>query len=494
MTYGRGYITIERGKHRVRVPDGKGGTIEGGSHATLEAAELMRDALLLGRAEVGGVLGLSVRDYGERVIERWVRAGMRDAGPTRSRWAIVARAPFADLPLSELARADVRDWARSLPQQRATRSTPAGRVELARALSWQSCRHALGLLGRVLAEAVDDGLRTDNPARGVRLPRRQDRAESWTWLTAVELERVQALPLTAEQHAAIALAVYQGLRQGELAALTWERVDLEAAWLVVAASWGTATKSGRVRRIPLLPAARAALERWRPDPAARSGLVLPAPGGGLRSRGYDWGWGDRRNGPDVPTRAGITRRVRFHDLRHTCASHLVSGSWGPVWTLRQVRDFLGHTAEAVTERYAHLAPDSTHARAQQTGQPAANPPQSVAVAAAQVLDFIGRAMGDSNARPLAPESEVSRAIPGISLEMRRVGGDSAALAVLEAAAAGVELPGWAVVELARAALGSGGSAALRALAGGPSAARAAVDLAEAVLEAAAPALPTTATA
>ena len=54
-------------------------------------------------------------------------------------------------------------------------------------------------------------------------------------------------------------------------------------------------------------------------------------------------------------RSGIVRNVRWHALRHTCASSLVSGWWGRQWTLSEVCELLGHGSVTTTERYAHLA-------------------------------------------------------------------------------------------------------------------------------------------
>ena len=55
-------------------------------------------------------------------------------------------------------------------------------------------------------------------------------------------------------------------------------------------------------------------------------------------------------------RAGI-KDFRIHDLRHTCASWLVSAAV----PLRVVQEMLGHSSIQMTERYAHLAPENLKA-------------------------------------------------------------------------------------------------------------------------------------
>ena len=51
-------------------------------------------------------------------------------------------------------------------------------------------------------------------------------------------------------------------------------------------------------------------------------------------------------------RAGLGRRIGWHVLRHTFASHLVSLGV----PLRAVQELLGHADVKMTMRYAHLAP------------------------------------------------------------------------------------------------------------------------------------------
>jgi integrase len=85
-------------------------------------------------------------------------------------------------------------------------------------------------------------------------------------------------------------------------------------------------------------------------------------------RGYDWGWADNVEGAETRQgwwrRCGVSNRVRFHDMRDTAATHLLSGTWGPKWRIEEVSDFLGHSDVRITKtRYAHLTADSKRAAA-----------------------------------------------------------------------------------------------------------------------------------
>lgn len=52
-------------------------------------------------------------------------------------------------------------------------------------------------------------------------------------------------------------------------------------------------------------------------------------------------------------KAGLTSRYRFHDLRHTFASHFVMNG-GSLYDLQKL---LGHARFEETQRYAHLTPE-----------------------------------------------------------------------------------------------------------------------------------------
>lgn len=147
----------------------------------------------------------------------------------------------------------------------------------------------------------------------------------------------------------IKLAVYTGLRRGELCDLRWGAVNLETGFLTVRETEDFATKTGNQERVPLVQDATELLcelrndcETVRPDEYVFKG----AKGGPLN--------------PDYVTtrfrhyrrKAGLPEDISFHSLRHTCASLLMMEGV----PLETIQVMLRHSTRRVTERYAHLAP------------------------------------------------------------------------------------------------------------------------------------------
>ncbi len=103
------------------------------------------------------------------------------------------------------------------------------------------------------------------------------------------------------------------------------------------------TKNYETRSIPMNKSLREFLEKHprRIDTA----YIFTGPSGKPFSKtNYHFGRAVKR--------AGI-EHVRFHDLRHTFASHLVMKGVD----LRTVQELLGHKDLRMTMKYAHLAPD-----------------------------------------------------------------------------------------------------------------------------------------
>jgi integrase len=136
----------------------------------------------------------------------------------------------------------------------------------------------------------------------------------------------------------VRFAVSTGMRRGEIASLRWEQVKLAEGLVVL-----EETKTGQTRGVPLNETAQHIL-RYRPK---RIGCPYvfwnPETGKPWADITHVFGKACRR--------AGIVG-LRFHDLRHTCASYMVQAGV----ELQVVKEILGHKDLRMTLRYAHLAP------------------------------------------------------------------------------------------------------------------------------------------
>jgi integrase len=196
----------------------------------------------------------------------------------------------------------------------------------------------LALLSKMFSLAVKWGWARDNPAHGVTRYQEQPRER---WLQQEELTRLgEALDKQSDQNQADALRLIQltGARKGEVLSATWEQFDLErGVWTKPAHS----TKQSRIHHVPLNAPAVDLLRRMRK--CATGDYLFPGrTGAHLMDLKKLW----RR----VTQAAGL-EGVHIHDLRHTFASHLVSGGV----PLASVGALLGHTQARTTQRYAHLA-------------------------------------------------------------------------------------------------------------------------------------------
>jgi hypothetical protein len=154
---------------------------------------------------------------------------------------------------------------------------------------------------------------------------------------------------------------------------------------------GEPTKNGRARDIPILPLARVALDLL---PKTHE-MVLPSVTGAFRAKGQVF---DRIAWKAWLTAAGLKRRVRPHDLRHTCATLLLTGAWGDPWTYEAVKEMLGHSSVKVTERYARATGTlAQRAAASMVDKPETSP-QLSASDRAQAAKMIQRRGSDSNRR------------------------------------------------------------------------------------------------
>jgi integrase len=212
-----------------------------------------------------------------------------------------------------------------------------------KAVSAFTVANELAVLRHALRLAKRWGYLDDVPE--IVLPKKPEPRERY--LTEAEIGRLLAASARSRNPylgAIVSLALNTGMRKAEILGLEWERVDLTADYGLSARLTLYRTKSGKPRGVPLGGDAIDALAALEPDPARRTGPVFKRASGGA--------WGQVRTAfATAMARAGIAE-FRFHDLRHTFASHYVMRGG----SLYELKDILGHSDIKMSMRYSHLSP------------------------------------------------------------------------------------------------------------------------------------------
>lgn len=218
-----------------------------------------------------------------------------------------------------------------------------------RRLSSESVYLEIAALRAFYRFAENEKLLPSNIAENLSLPRRWKRLPKA--LASLEIEKLLApespeTPQSLCDQAVLELAYASGLRLAELRGLRLEQLHLEAGFINVIG------KGNKERVLPLGKKAVAALERY--ISVGRPKLVTPRSPANvfLTKRGTPFAavtlW--LRIKQRV-RRAGISRNVTPHMLRHSFATHLLENGAD----LRIIQELLGHATIATTEIYTHVA-------------------------------------------------------------------------------------------------------------------------------------------
>jgi integrase/recombinase XerD len=199
------------------------------------------------------------------------------------------------------------------------------------------------LIGEGLA-ARDPSERIESPKRWRTLPAVLSVAEMTKLLEAPNPDQ----PLAIRDHALLEFAYATGARVSELVGVKLDDLFFKD---------GIARVFGKGRKQRLVPVGRRAIgevamyvERVRPDLDRGNGrgfLFLNARGTPLSRVGA---WGIIKANA---RRAGLSKRVTPHTLRHTFATHLLEGGAD----LRAVQEMLGHADLSTTQLYTHVDRD-----------------------------------------------------------------------------------------------------------------------------------------
>ena len=228
--------------------------------------------------------------------------------------------------------------------------------KLAAKLSSSTARLLMRLLSTFYSDLVERGIATRNPVKALpRATRRLIRPAHDPRTTPFLQQRGDIrrlfLALPEPINLAFAIGALAGLRTGEVLALRWEHVDLEHGRIHVRESTGGPLKDDESRIVPIQDSLQPLLRQWHLR-SGGAGQVVPPMRGGKRKRCDEHTVG--RKLKEALTALELPALTWYQATRHTFASQWVLAGG----TIEQLRELLGHSTVLVTERYAHLRPES----------------------------------------------------------------------------------------------------------------------------------------
>lgn len=162
-------------------------------------------------------------------------------------------------------------------------------------------------------------------------------------LTPEEVSRLLSAAPNLRARAALEIAYAAGLRLGEV--LNLKLSDIDSGQMIVRVEQGKGKKDRNVMLSPvLLETLRAYWRESRPRV-----WLFPGEGGKrpLNATILQRGFGEAK------LKAGITKPVSFHSLRHSFATQLLETGVN----VRTIQVLLGHRSLGTTQRYVHVAGD-----------------------------------------------------------------------------------------------------------------------------------------
>lgn len=252
-------------------------------------------------------------------------------------------------------KADSREISRYLVWLRSQgKSASTVARNLASLRSWFSWQKASGFIEKDPCDALQ------NPQKAKRLPQ---------VLTPAEVAALIRVSNNPRERVAVELLYGAGLRVSELVRLNWSDISLSQGYV---RCFG---KGSKERVVPIGSMANEALKSYKAEigPEKKTNVRMGQPvfcnrQGKRLSRLVVWQIIKR-----LASKAGITKKLSPHTLRHSFATHLIENGAD----LRAVQELLGHTSVVTTQLYTHVSRAHLR-RAYELAQQGATPPAAAA--------------------------------------------------------------------------------------------------------------------
>jgi len=250
---------------------------------------------------------------------------------------------IGSLPVTDLTRADVREFIDELQDDGASRSMT---------------KKVLASLRAAVGEAVEREWVPYNVASDVKMKRNRREETERVIPTKAEI-RTMIAEVPGRHRPFIVTAIFTGMRMSELRGLSWEQVDFDRKVIEVVQRADRYNELGKPksrtskRIIPMAPSVLKELKAWQLHcPTGPQNLVFPNGAGKIENHSNIY----QRVFAPLLVENGIVNdegkpKFGFHSLRHAAASLFIEQGWTP----KKVQSILGHSSITMTmDVYGHL--------------------------------------------------------------------------------------------------------------------------------------------
>lgn len=267
------------------------------------------------------------------------------------------------IPYFEQKKTPLQDVKKETLQAYIDEKSKSGRLDNKGGLSAKSLKLHRNILNQTLKEALKSGLISVNPCQWVKLPQIQRREP--TFYTAEQIEKLlSAIIGDSTFYLLVKLTATYGLRRSEVLGLMWNSIDFENDTLQIAHTVvkvnSTVCKdktknASSYRSFPLIDEIKQLLLAERKKQTQNRKEF----GKEYIQSPYVFVWDNGKPFATEYVSQHFKRllewnnlpHIRFHDLRHSCASILLSRGF----TLKDVQEWLGHSDITLTANiYGHL--------------------------------------------------------------------------------------------------------------------------------------------